>query len=146
MKKILVTLLAILLLTVLTACADLRHRHSFTESVTKEPSCAEEGERTFSCPCGDSYTQAIEKLAYTYKAVVSAPTCTEQGYTTYTCEICGHRNVDDYVDAPPHNYVNNICTLCGEEKIAARACDTCSAIMVHTILLPVLELVRIQML
>ena len=57
---------------------------------------------TYTCPCGDTYTETIEKLAeHNHQAVITSPTCTEQGYTTYICE-CGDTYVDDYVDATGH--------------------------------------------
>ncbi|MBE6773121.1 MAG: hypothetical protein E7544_02740 [Ruminococcaceae bacterium] len=39
--------------------------HSFTSSVTKPSSCTAEGERTYSCACGYSYTEAIGKADHT---------------------------------------------------------------------------------
>ena len=70
---------------------------------------------TYTCACGDSYTEAIAKLdEHNFVAVKTAPTCTEKGYTTYTCE-CGESYVDDYVDATGHTDKNNDgkCDNCG---------------------------------
>lgn len=53
---------------------------------------------------------------HVYESVVTEPNCTEQGYTTYTCE-CGDSYIDDYVDATGHNYVDNVCTGCGDTII-----------------------------
>ncbi|MBP3660107.1 MAG: S-layer homology domain-containing protein, partial [Oscillospiraceae bacterium] len=50
-----------------------------------------------------------------YQAVVTEPTCTEGGYTTYTCE-CGESYVADYTDALGHDFVDGVCTRCGEEE------------------------------
>ena len=36
--------------------------HSCTSEVTKQPTTKEEGERTYRCDCGYSYTEAVEKL------------------------------------------------------------------------------------
>ena len=52
---------------------------------------------------------------HSYEDVVTPPTCTEQGYTTHTC-ICGDSYVDSYVPALGHNYVNGVCTRCGEKN------------------------------
>lgn len=38
---------------------DPNHKHSYTESTTKEPTCTKEGEITYKCECGDSYTDSI---------------------------------------------------------------------------------------
>ena len=35
------------------------HTHSYTSSVTKNPSCVENGVMTYTCSCGSSYTEAI---------------------------------------------------------------------------------------
>ena len=35
------------------------HTHSYSSSVTKNPSCGENGVKTYSCSCGSSYTEAI---------------------------------------------------------------------------------------
>lgn len=50
---------------------------------------------------------------HSYTAAVTAPTCTAQGYTTYTCS-CGDSYVDNYTDRLGHDYVNGICSRCGE--------------------------------
>lgn len=36
------------------------HTHSYESAVTKEPTCEEDGVRTFTCNCGDSYTEVIK--------------------------------------------------------------------------------------
>ena len=73
--------------------------HDYKSSVTKEPTCTEEGVRTYTCSvCGDSYTEAIEKIAHNYVETVVAPTATEQGYTLHKCSVCGDSYKDNYVD------------------------------------------------
>ena len=102
--------------------------------VTKQPTEAETGVKTFTCTrCGETKTETIPKLAHehSYKAVVTAPTCTEKGYTTHTC-ACGDSYVDTYTDALGHAWDNGkvtkqptetetgtktfTCTRCGETK------------------------------
>lgn len=39
--------------------------HSYTSSVTTQPTCTKEGVRTYKCVCGVSYTESIEKIAHT---------------------------------------------------------------------------------
>lgn len=112
---------------------DPDHEHNYTEKVTKEPTCTETGEKTYTCDCGDSYTEEISakghhfedgeccncgekdpdyhKHSYTEK-ITKEPTCTEAGEKTFTC-ICG----DSYTETIPakgHNYVDGECTDCGE--------------------------------
>ena len=102
--------------------------------VTKQPTEAETGTKTFTCTrCGETKTETIPKLTHehSYKAVVTAPTCTEKGYTTHTC-ACGDSYVDTYVDALGHSWDSGkvtkpatetetgvktfTCTRCGETK------------------------------
>ena len=84
--------------------------HSYTSEITTPATHTENGVITYTCSCGDFYTEAIEKLEnHNYESVITAPTCTEQGYTTYTC-VCGDSYVVDYVDATGHNYTSEITT------------------------------------
>ena len=102
--------------------------------VTKQPTEAETGVKTFTCTrCGETKTETIPKLAHehSYKAVVTAPTCTEKGYTTHTC-ACGDSYVDSYVLPLGHDWGSGkvtkeptatengiktyICARCGETK------------------------------
>ena len=89
------------------------HTHSYSSSVTTAATCETAGVRTYSCSCGDSYTEAIAALGHNYSSAVTAPTCTAQGYTTYTCVTCGSSYVDSYVNANGHSYANGACTVCG---------------------------------
>jgi len=65
--------------------------HTYDEGiVTTAPTCTEDGVKTFTCHCGESYTEAIEKIAHalTYHPQVD-PTCTEDGYNAYyECSAC----------------------------------------------------------
>ena len=46
------------------------HKHTYTSRVTKEPTCTEAGETTFTCVDGDdSYTQVIQPLGHKYGEV-----------------------------------------------------------------------------
>lgn len=86
---------------------------------------------TYTCVCGDAYTETIAKTTdHTYAAVVTAPTCSEQGFTTYTCE-CGDSYIGDYVAKLAHTEVlinkkaatatedgytgDIVCSVCGAE-------------------------------
>ena len=73
------------------------HTHSYTSEVTKEPTCTVSGVRTYSCSCGDTYTETIPSLGHKYIISTFAPTETHQGYNLYTCSYCG----DYYIDIPP---------------------------------------------
>lgn len=83
--------------------------HSYTEVITKQPTHKEEGLKTFTCECGDTYTGVMAVIPHSYDEVVTAPNCTEQGYTTYTCS-CGYSYVSNYTDKLDHSYTSEITT------------------------------------
>ena len=88
--------------------------HSHTAEVTTPATHFADGVMTYTCGCGDTYTEVIEKTEeHGYNPMVTEPTCTEQGYTTYTCE-CGDSYIADYVEANGHNDDNNdgYCDTC----------------------------------
>ena len=45
---------------------DEQHEHSYTSEVTTQPTCTQEGVMTYTCTCGDSYTEAIPTIAHNY--------------------------------------------------------------------------------
>lgn len=59
--------------------------HNYTDKVTKEPTCTEFGQKTYTCSCGSSYNEPILALGHDY----SAPSFSWSGYTsataTFTC-------------------------------------------------------------
>ena len=64
------------------------HTHEYEGVVTTEPTCTEEGEKTFTCGlCGDSYTEEIEATGHKWDAGKVTTTATEKrdGVITYTC-------------------------------------------------------------
>lgn len=106
------------------------HQHDYTSSITKEPTHLEEGVRTYTCECTDTYTESIPKLTgHTYKESVTEPTCTKQGYTTYTCE-CGDTYIDDYIKENGHSFTNYISdgkATCSTNGLKIAKCDNCDA-------------------
>ena len=106
------------------------HVHTWTETVTA-PDCTEGGYTTFTCACGESYTDNETRalghdwadatckdprickrcdttegkaLGHNYNSVVTEPTKTEQGYTTHTCTRCGDSYVDNYTNLDGKQY------------------------------------------
>ncbi len=90
--------------------------HAWDEGkVTKEPTEAAAGEKTFTCKtCKETKTETIAPLAHTHKYTdtVLKPTCTEGGYTTHTC-ACGHSYKDSETKATGHSFKDGKCTVCG---------------------------------
>ena len=73
--------------TLLTACGE-KHTHSYTSQTTTEATCTKKGVLTYTCSCGDSYTEEIPALGHDEKThQAQAPTCTEIGWAEYvTCK------------------------------------------------------------
>lgn len=67
------------------------HEHNYTEEVTKEATCLEEGEKTFTCECGDTYTETIPVTDHDFAEYVSNEDATYEadGTETATCSVCG---------------------------------------------------------
>lgn len=109
MKRLAMLLLALIMLLSLVACGEETtddvgattsttepststqppHTHSYTSKVTAEANCTTEGTKTFSCACGDTYTEAIPShhtwsdwQVETY-AMVGKP-----GTEIRTCSVC----------------------------------------------------------
>lgn len=105
------------------------HKHSYIETVTKEPTCIEEGVTTFTCSCGDKYTEPIEMVAHTYdKSIVTQePTCTVNGKNLISCSICNDTYEED-VKALGHEKGEWVttkeptCTENGNEVVSCKRC------------------------
>jgi len=101
------------------------HTHSYTSKVTTNATCTKTGVKTFTCSCGDSYTESIEKTSHSYKSTVVAPTCTNGGYTSYTCS-CGDSYVSDKTEAKGHSYSENtVAPTCTASGYTKHTCSVC---------------------
>ena len=67
------------------------HVHNYTAAVTKEATCAEEGVTTYTCSCGDSYTESIPTTGHSFGDYVYNNDATKDadGTKTRYCSICG---------------------------------------------------------
>ena len=92
--------------------------HGWDEGkVTKEPTCTEEGEKTYTCQyCGKTKTEQIGALGHDWDEgqVTKEPTCTEAGEKTYTCQRCKDTYTEE-ISALGHSYVDGTCERCGEK-------------------------------
>lgn len=101
---------------VLGACGDGECKHSYSETVTVEVGCENDGLLTYLCAdCGDSYTETVTALGHdidTHEA--KAATCLESGWQAYeTCKRCDYTS--EYVEIPKkifHSVANGACTVC----------------------------------
>ena len=104
--------------------------HTYTGVVTTPATCTENGLMTYTCHCGDSYTEVITATGHSYdKGVVTDPKCHDQGYTTYTCSKCGHTYQDNFVEALGCEFGEWViikdatCLEAGEKKRVCIRCD-----------------------
>ncbi len=67
------------------------HEHTYTEEITAEATCGTDGVKTFTCECGDSYTEAIPATDHSFTNYVynEDATYTADGTETATCDNCG---------------------------------------------------------
>ncbi|MBQ8835399.1 MAG: cell wall-binding repeat-containing protein [Oscillospiraceae bacterium] len=106
-------------LTWVTEGGEEEHTHSYTETVT-DPTCTEQGYTTYTCSCGDSYTDDFtDPLGHTevIDEAVEA-TCTETGLTEGKhCSVCEIVLVEqEIVPKKDHQWEEGRCTVCGEEE------------------------------
>ena len=110
------------------------HTHDYNIiTVTKEPSCTEEGERKLSCACGDSKTEKIAKTEHTVVDVPGkAATCTEKGLTDgKKCSVCGVVTVtQNEIPAKGHtssDWIVEKAATVDAEGLEIRKCTVCGA-------------------
>lgn len=70
------------------------HIHEYNSTVTKDATCTEEGENTFTCACNDTYTEVIAATGHTYGeyAYNNDATLDNDGTMTATCANCGAKD------------------------------------------------------
>jgi len=99
--------------------------HSYSSGVTAQPSCTEKGVETYTCHCGDSYSEDIPAAGHTLTQVeAKAPTCTESGWESYEyCTVCDHTT---FVETPAtsHSYSSAVTTQpsCTEKGVKTYTC------------------------
>jgi len=74
-------------------------QHSYTSTVTKEPTCKEKGITTYKCDlCKHTYTEEIAMKSHNYEVTESKEaTASEAGYKKYVCSACN----DSYTEELP---------------------------------------------
>lgn len=113
--------------------------HAYTAAVTKEPTEAETGIRTYTCArCGDAYTEAIDKLPVSHThsytpAITKEASCTEKGVKTFTCS-CGDTYTEDIAPLG-HSYSSGVTKEPTEAEAGVRTftCSRCGDSYTETI-------------
>ncbi len=112
---------------------DPDHRHTYEARVTKEPTCTEEGIKTYACSCGEEYTEKIAALGH--KEVTDPavePTETKDGKTEGShCSVCGkvlkEQQIIPATGKPEHEHMYEVTATqeptCTEEGIKTYTCS-----------------------
>ncbi|MBQ7296291.1 MAG: hypothetical protein IJW86_08915 [Clostridia bacterium] len=108
--------------------------HSFTETVTVEPDCTTEGEKTYTCSvhtdCSANYTETIPALGHTEKLVYVAATCTSEGSAVIVCETCDDELSDKHtIPMLAHSYGTGTETTkptCTQDGVMTFTCTECN--------------------
>ena len=91
------------------------HVHSYEGTVTTPAGCETDGVMTYTCSCGDSYTEIIPATGHNVVLQESEPaTCELNGYEYYACANCGGEEYQIILEATGHSYVDGVCEHCGE--------------------------------
>lgn len=71
--------------------------HDYSSVITKEPTCTDTGIKTYTCACGDSYTEIIPACGHDYGewTVVKEPSYTETGLKQQVCNICSYAETEE---------------------------------------------------
>ena len=73
------------------------HSHNWgSGEVTTAPTCTAEGEKTYTCACGETKTESIPATGHKFTAKV-VPASNQVGYTYYECAYCGESYYSNYV-------------------------------------------------
>lgn len=118
-----------------SAVFDKTHVHIYHDKVTKPATCTEDGIITYSCDCGDSYTEVIPALGHDFSdkwTIDLEPTCTEPGIKSHHCKRCDETKDETVIPALGHSWDEGVvtkeatldedgeitytCTVCGETK------------------------------
>lgn len=92
------------------------HDHYYTSETTKEATCSTKGVKTFTCSCGDSYTEPISTKSHSWDSA----TCT----SPKKCKVCGATSGK----ALEHSYyTSGKCIRCGAmDPVASNTLAKCS--------------------
>ena len=106
------------------------HAHAYTFNITKEASCITKGEKTYTCICGDSYKEDIEKTSHTggYWTVTKNPTCKETGTQVMNCTVCGAQMETLEVEKTAHtpgDWTVTQAATCSTNGTQVKTCMVC---------------------
>ncbi|MBQ8209109.1 MAG: leucine-rich repeat protein [Clostridia bacterium] len=66
------------------------HTHNYTSTVSVNVTCESDGTRTYTCNCGDTYTETIAALGHNYEAITPSIE-KDDSKCTFVCTNCGDK-------------------------------------------------------
>lgn len=114
------------------------HTHAWNDGiVTKEPTCTEAGEKTYTCTCGATKTEPIKALGHDLKeTVITEPTCGTAGSKEITCSRCDFKDTKEIPATGNHAYGDWIIVkeaTCTEDGLKTQTCDVCDDVLEEVI-------------
>ena len=80
------------------------HAHEYTCELTLEPTCDTKGMWTYTCSCGDVYTEETSYMDHCTdrSEITKEPTCEEEGIEAFYCIFCGREIYTEKIAKLPH--------------------------------------------
>lgn len=106
------------------------HKHSYKKEVTKPMTCTENGEITYTCSCGDSYTEQILATGHDYEETKRVEAvCEIDGRIEYTCKECGDIQYET-IPSVEHEFVltEEKKPLCMKDGCKTYTCKNCGEV------------------
>ena len=108
--------------------------HKWDEGVvTKEATCTEAGEKTYTCTvCNATKTEKIEAAGHKYSTewtIDKEATCTEPGSKSHHCTVCDAKTEETEIKATGHKWDEGVvtkeatCTEAGEKTYTCTVCN-----------------------
>ena len=123
------------------------HTHSYTSKVTKPATCTEDGVRTYTCECGDSYTETIPATGHNYGdfVVTKSATCTEDGVKAKTCANCNDKITESIpkTDHTSSDWIIDKNAAINVKGSKHKECTVCKKVL-ETAEIPALPMINIQ--
>lgn len=92
----------------------LGHTHHYTSETTKDVTCDENGIITYTCTCGDVYTEEIQASGHKFVHTIQKATCTDNGLEYDYCSVCEKNFNERVILTGGHNFSGGVCEVCGK--------------------------------
>jgi len=115
MKRLVMLGTVFFLMYSLVGCGKCEHEYD-NGVITKEATCTEEGEKTFTCSlCEETKIESVPVKSHTYnEEVTKKPTFEEEGEKTFTCKNCG----DTYTESIPMRDDDVVVTVTNKSNLS----------------------------